>query len=110
MHSRIACYFFDDFRFINRLGKMTTHPALQAFLNILNKRVGGHCNDWYLDTVKTWFLWRVSRFQSQAFAEICKRIYVRLNEGNVKRHVMDRIDSLLGQVAGKRLKYADLVA
>lgn len=29
----------------------------------------------------------------------------RLNEGNVKRHTIERIDSLVGGVAGKRLTY-----
>lgn len=34
----------------------------------------------------------------------------RLNEGNVKRHTMDRLDSLTTGTAGKRLTYKDLIA
>ncbi len=33
----------------------------------------------------------------------------RLNDGNVKRHTLDRLDSLIGQAVGKRLTYADLI-
>jgi transposase-like protein len=33
----------------------------------------------------------------------------RLNEGNVKNHTMDRIDSLLGKSVGKRITYKQLV-
>jgi len=33
----------------------------------------------------------------------------RLNEGNVKRHSLDRLDSLTGSTAGKRLTYKDLI-
>jgi hypothetical protein len=33
----------------------------------------------------------------------------RLNEGNVKRHTLDRLDSLTDGVAGKRLSYKDLI-
>ncbi|HVB80630.1 MAG TPA: IS1595 family transposase [Candidatus Binataceae bacterium] len=33
----------------------------------------------------------------------------RLNEGNVKRHSLDRLDSLTGSTAGKRLTYRDLI-
>jgi len=33
----------------------------------------------------------------------------RLNEGNVKRHTLDRLDSFVGGVAGRRLTYKDLI-
>jgi transposase-like protein len=33
----------------------------------------------------------------------------RLNEGNVKRHTLDRLDSFVDGVAGKRLSYKDLI-
>jgi transposase-like protein len=33
----------------------------------------------------------------------------RLNEGNVKRHSLDRLDSLTGSTTGKRLTYKDLI-
>jgi transposase-like protein len=33
----------------------------------------------------------------------------RLNEGNVKRHTLDRLDSFVGGTAGKRLSYKDLI-
>ncbi|MEJ2116361.1 MAG: IS1595 family transposase [Alphaproteobacteria bacterium] len=34
----------------------------------------------------------------------------RLNEGNVARHTLDRLDSFIAGVAGKRLTYANLIA
>jgi transposase-like protein len=34
----------------------------------------------------------------------------RLNDGNVKRHTLDRLDSFVDGVAGKRLTYEDLTA
>ena len=34
----------------------------------------------------------------------------RLNEGNVARHTLDRLDSLVDAVAGKRLTYKALTA
>ena len=34
----------------------------------------------------------------------------RLNEGNVKRHTLDRLDSFVSGVAGKRLTYKALIA
>ena len=34
----------------------------------------------------------------------------RLNEGNVKRHSLDRLDSFVDAVAGKRIKYSELTA
>ncbi|WP_263354681.1 IS1595 family transposase [Acidicapsa acidisoli] len=34
----------------------------------------------------------------------------RLNEGNVKNHTMDRIDSLLGRAVGARITYKELTA
>ena len=34
----------------------------------------------------------------------------RLNEGNVARHTLDRLDSLVDAVAGKRLTYKALIA
>nr|VFK58526.1 MAG: ISXO2-like transposase domain-containing protein [Candidatus Kentron sp. TUN] len=33
----------------------------------------------------------------------------RLNDGNVKIHTMDRIDSLFSNAIGKRLTYKDLI-
>jgi hypothetical protein len=33
----------------------------------------------------------------------------RLNEGNVKRHTTQRIDSFVDGTAGKRLTYKDLI-
>jgi hypothetical protein len=33
----------------------------------------------------------------------------RLNEGNVKRHTLQRLDSFVAGVAGKRLTYKDLI-
>jgi transposase-like protein len=33
----------------------------------------------------------------------------RLNEGNVKRHTLDRLDSFVDSVAGRRLSYKDLI-
>jgi len=33
----------------------------------------------------------------------------RLNEGNVNRHTMTRLESLVGAVAGKRLTYKQLI-
>ena len=33
----------------------------------------------------------------------------RLNEGNVQRHTLDRLDSLVGAVKGKRLTYMTLI-
>ena len=33
----------------------------------------------------------------------------RLNEGNVKRHTTQRLDSFVGGAAGKRLTYKDLI-
>ena len=32
----------------------------------------------------------------------------RLNEGNVKRHTLERLDSFVDAVVGKRLTYKDL--
>jgi ISXO2-like transposase domain len=34
----------------------------------------------------------------------------RLNEGDVKRHTLERLDSFISAVAGKRLTYARLIA
>ena len=34
----------------------------------------------------------------------------RLNEGNVARHTLDRLESFVKGVAGKRLTYEDLIA
>jgi hypothetical protein len=34
----------------------------------------------------------------------------RLNEGNVKRHSLERLDSMIEAVSGKRLTYAGLTA
>lgn len=34
----------------------------------------------------------------------------RLNEGNVARHTLDRLDSFIVNVAGKRLTYKALIA
>ena len=34
----------------------------------------------------------------------------RLNEGNVKRHSLDRLDSFVDAVAGKRITFAELTA
>ena len=34
----------------------------------------------------------------------------RLNEGNVKRHSLDRLDSFVDAVAGKRITYEELIA
>jgi transposase-like protein len=34
----------------------------------------------------------------------------RLNEGNVERHTMDRLDSLVGVVTGRRITYKSLIA
>ena len=34
----------------------------------------------------------------------------RLNEGNVARHTLERLDSFVGRVAGKRLTYKALIA
>lgn len=34
----------------------------------------------------------------------------RLNEGNVKRHTMTRLDSFVTGAAGKRLTYKELIA
>ena len=34
----------------------------------------------------------------------------RLNEGNVKRHSLERLDSMIAGVTGKRLTYARLTA
>ena len=47
---------------------------------------------------------------SQANAEMSDEFSFRLNEGNVKRHTMDRLDSLTTGTAGKRLTYKDLIA
>ena len=33
----------------------------------------------------------------------------RLNEGNVKRHTLDCLDSFVAGVSGKRLSYKDLI-
>lgn len=33
----------------------------------------------------------------------------RLNEGNVKRHTLDRLDSFVAGAAGKRLTYKALI-
>jgi transposase-like protein len=33
----------------------------------------------------------------------------RLNEGNVKRHSLERLDSFIGAISGKRLTYEDLI-
>jgi hypothetical protein len=33
----------------------------------------------------------------------------RLNEGNVKRHTLDRLDIFVDGVAGRRLTYKDLI-
>ena len=33
----------------------------------------------------------------------------RLNEGNVKRHTLDRLDSFITKTAGKRLTYKALI-
>ena len=34
----------------------------------------------------------------------------RLNEGNVERHTLERLDSFVDGVSGKRLTYARLIA
>ena len=34
----------------------------------------------------------------------------RLNEGNVERHTLDRLDSFVDGIAGKRLTYKALIA
>ena len=34
----------------------------------------------------------------------------RLNEGNVKRHSLERLDSMVEAISGKRLTYAGLTA
>ena len=34
----------------------------------------------------------------------------RLNEGNVERHTLERLDSFVDGIAGKRLTYARLIA
>jgi hypothetical protein len=34
----------------------------------------------------------------------------RLNEGNVKRHTFERLDSFVDAIVGKRLTYARLIA
>ncbi len=34
----------------------------------------------------------------------------RLNEGDVKRHTLERLDSLIQAVAGKRITYKELTA
>jgi len=34
----------------------------------------------------------------------------RLNEGNVGRHTLDRLDSLVSAVAGKRITYKEMTA
>ena len=34
----------------------------------------------------------------------------RLNEGNVERHTLERLDSFVDGIAGKRLTYARLTA
>ncbi len=34
----------------------------------------------------------------------------RLNEGNVKRHTLDRLDSFVDAVVGKRITYGELTA
>jgi hypothetical protein len=34
----------------------------------------------------------------------------RLNDGNVKRHTLDRLDSFIRATAGKRITYAELIA
>ena len=34
----------------------------------------------------------------------------RLNEGDVKRHTLDRLESFVKGVAGKRLTYRELIA
>jgi len=34
----------------------------------------------------------------------------RLNEGNVKRHSLDRLDSFVDAVVGKRITFAELTA
>jgi len=41
----------------------------------------------------------------------CKEDFtVRLNEGNVARHTLDRLDSFIVNVVGKRLTYKALIA
>ena len=35
---------------------------------------------------------------------------VRLNDGNVKVHTIDRLDSFVDAIVGKRLTYARLIA
>jgi hypothetical protein len=34
----------------------------------------------------------------------------RLNEGNVKRHSLERLDSLIGSITGKQITYETLIA
>jgi hypothetical protein len=34
----------------------------------------------------------------------------RLNQGNVQRHTLKRLDSLIERVAGKRMTYAQVTA
>ena len=34
----------------------------------------------------------------------------RLNEGNVKRHTLDRLNSFVDAVAGKRITYQEVIA
>jgi ISXO2-like transposase domain len=34
----------------------------------------------------------------------------RLNDGNVKRHTWERLDSLIGAVTGRQITYKELIA
>jgi len=50
---------------------------------------------------------------AQAFAHLgryANEFAFRLNEGNVKRHTLERLESFATATAGKRLTYKDLIA
>ena len=47
--------------------------------------------------------------QREASCPVVDEFTFRLNEGNVERHTLDRLDSFVDGVAGKRLTYKALI-
>lgn len=51
-----------------------------------------------------------ARVTPQELGRYVDEFTFRLNEGNVERHTLERLDSFVDGVAGKRLTYARLIA
>jgi len=52
----------------------------------------------------------VHKVSPKHLARYVNEFTFRLNEGNVKRHSLERLDSMIEAISGKRLTYAGLTA